>query len=235
MISINLRGRGAACVLGVLLVAALSVSVYRITRVRPAMTDFSVLPTIIIDPGHGGEDGGAVDNGVIEDEVNLAVCLALRDMFAINGFEVVMTRDSDISIHDEGVKGTRKQKTSDLKNRLAISEKHPNSVFISVHQKTVTNPKSWGTQVFYGPKNPASERLANAMQKDFARELQPDNTRGIKKADKNLFLMYQAQCPAVLVECGFLSNPNDAALLSDPEYQQKVAFTIFGSVIGFIA
>ncbi len=198
------------------------------------MADFTFMPTIVIDPGHGGHDGGAVANGVVEKDINLAISLALRDMLTINGFKVVMTRSTDISIHDSDVKGAKKQKTSDLKNRLKIMEAQPNTIFISIHQNKFTNSKSWGTQVFYGPNNPESERLALIMQEEFKSLLQPENERGIKKAEKNLFLMFQAKCPAVLVECGFLSNTSDAALLRDPEYQRKVAFTVMCSVLKFL-
>jgi N-acetylmuramoyl-L-alanine amidase len=188
----------------------------------------------VIDPGHGGADGGAAANGLIEEDVNLAIGITLRDMFAMNGFEVLMTRETDISIHDPGITGNRKQKTSDLKNRLKLAEARPDTIFISIHQNKFTSAKSRGTQVFYGGKNPLSERLAKLMQADFAEMLQPENKRECKKAGKNLFLMYEANCPAVLVECGFLSNAQDAALLADPEYQNKIAFTVICSVLRFL-
>lgn len=217
-----------------MLAAGLAHSIFEITRVTPTMADFTDLPTIVIDPGHGGHDGGAVANGVIEKEINLAIGLMLRDMFTVNGFDVVMTRTTDVSIHDPDVKGTKKQKTSDLKNRLKIVEAEPNTIFISIHQNKFTSAKSWGTQIFYGPNNPQSERLALIMQEDFISLLQPENERGIKKAEKNLYLMFQAKCPAVLVECGFLSNENDAALLKEPDYQRKAAFAVFCSTLRFL-
>lgn len=209
-------------------------AVLKIMRTSPAMAEFSEMPVIVIDPGHGGADGGAQANGLIEEDVNLAISLTLRDMFELSGFDVVMTRETDISIHDPGITGNRKQKTSDLKNRLKIAEARPDTIFISVHQNKFTSAKSRGTQVFYGPNNPLSERLAKLMQNDFANTLQPENKREHKKAGKNLFLMYQAKCPAVLVECGFLSNTEDARLLSNEEYQNKIAFTILCSVMRFL-
>lgn len=201
----------------------------------PTAADYTTLPTIIIDPGHGGVDGGAVGVGdIVEKEINLAICLTLRDLFTVNGFQVMMTRDSDISIHDEGITSVRGQKTSDLHNRLAITEQYPDALFLSIHQNKFSDAGSRGTQLFYGPNNEQSEKLAELMQANFIARLQPENKRAYKKAGKNLFLMYTAKCPAVLVECGFLSNAEEARLLTDPEYQSKVAFVIFSSVMEFL-
>lgn len=219
---------------GVMLLFSIVNSFRSITRAKPVMADFTVLPTIVIDPGHGGMDGGAVSGDIIEKDVNLAICLTMRDIFVASGFDVVMTRDTDISIHDDGVKGTRKQKVSDLHNRLAIAEASPDTIFLSVHQNKFTSSKSRGTQIFYSPNNPGSEQLAAILQDDFIKMLQPENNRKYKKAGKNLYLMYEAKCPAVLVECGFISNPAEAGLLSDAEYQSKIAFTVFCSVMRFL-
>jgi N-acetylmuramoyl-L-alanine amidase len=155
-------------------------------------------------------------------------------MFIASGFRVIMTRETDISIHDEGITATRKQKTSDIHNRLAIAESQPNVIFLSIHQNKFEQSSSHGTQIFYSPGNQLSERLAAVLQENFAANLQPDNTRQTKKAGDNLYLMYNAKCPAVLVECGFLSNSEEAARLTDPEYQNQIAFTILGSVVRFL-
>lgn len=212
------------------------VSVRSITRLKPVMADLTTLPTILIDPGHGGVDGGAVGGGglVIEKDINLQIGLMLRDLFALNGFDVVMTRDTDISIHNEGITSVKKQKTSDLNNRLALANADPNTIFISIHQNKFTSSKSKGTQIFYSPNNPNSERYADILQDHFFLMLQPDNNRKYKKAGKNLFLMYKATCPAVLVECGFLSNSGDVALLTDEAYQSKISFIVFASTMKFL-
>lgn len=223
----------AACGLALVL---LWTAIRSITRAEPVMAGLTALPTIVIDPGHGGLDGGAVtkDGGVVEKDINLAIGLVLRDIFTANGFDVVMIRDTDISIHDEGVTGTKKQKTSDLHNRLAIVNSHPDAIFLSIHQNKYSSSSSWGAQVFYSPNNPLSEQLAGVLQDDFISMLQPENKRKHKKAGKDLYLMHKAECPAVLVECGFLSNPAEAELLTETEYRSKVAFTIFCSVMRFL-
>lgn len=151
-----------------------------------------------------------------------------------NGFDVIMTRDTDISIHDEGIKSVKKQKTSDLHNRLAIVESYPNAIFLSIHQNKFGSGKVKGAQIFYSPNNPQSRELAELMQQDFKSMLQPDNKRLCKKAGKNLYLMYKAKCPAVLIECGFMSSPDEVAKLTDEDYQAQIAFTTFCSVMRFM-
>lgn len=224
--------RALITVFGVFAIAVIIISVQNVIANVPTIADIDELPTIIIDPGHGGIDGGAVGvDNIVEKNINLEISLKLRDMFIINGFNVIMIRDTDISIHDEGITSVRKQKTSDLKNRLAISEKYPNAIFLSIHQNQFGNSKNWGAQIFYSPNNPESLKLAEVMQEQFKSGLQPDNNRTYKKAGKELFLMYNAKCTAVLVECGFLSNSQEAHKLLDSEYQSQVAFTIMKSVL----
>ena len=210
-------------------------ALHRMTATVPVLADIEALPTIILDPGHGGQDGGAVGvDNIIEKGINLDIALVLRDMLTVSGFTVVMTRESDVSIHDEGISGTRRQKTSDMHNRLALTTRHPRAVFISIHQNKYGSARNEGAQMFYGGKHADSAHLAEILQKNMADMLQPENTRAIKKANKDLYLMVNAPCPAVLIECGFLSSPREAHLLLDPVYQKKIAFVITGSILEFI-
>lgn len=190
--------------------------------------------TIVLDAGHGGMDSGAVGiNGELEKNINLSVVKDLRDMLTLSGFEVVLTRDSDISIHDSGVTGTRNQKVSDMQNRLEIVKSHENCIFISVHQNKFTEPEYFGAQIFYNENNPDNRLLAQIMQDNF-KVIQPQNNRQIKLSGDELYLFKNTMTPAVLVECGFLSNPDDAKLLSDEEYQRKVAFMIYNGVVRYL-
>jgi len=192
-------------------------------------------PVIIIDPGHGGIDGGAVGvDGVLEKDINLEISFILRDLFVLNGFEVVMTREEDISIHDLGVEGIRRQKRSDLHNRLEFTERFTDNIFISVHQNKFGDSSQRGAQVFYGPNHPGSELLAELVQRNIVSMMQAENRRQHKKGGSGLFLIYEARSPAILVECGFLSNPEDTRNLSDPQYQAQLAFAIFGSVMEYL-
>lgn len=191
----------------------------------------SELPVVILDAGHGGIDGGCVSyNGVSEKGINLNIMLNLKALLEAYGYEVVVTRDSDTSIHDEGVEGLSAQKKSDMKNRLEIFNSYENAIAISIHQNQFTSPQYSGAQMFYSETNPESQHLALALQQAFVSNLQPDNTREIKLTGDDLYLIYYAQVPSVMVECGFLSNPQEADLLQTEEYQKKVAFTIFKGI-----
>lgn len=198
----------------------------------PVDTKVTGVNKIIIDPGHGGMDGGAVGkDGVIEKDINLAISLKLRNLLEIAGFEVIMTRESDESIHDEGLTGVLKQKKSDMKNRLKIINKNPDAVVLSIHQNKFEQEKYHGAQMFYGVNNPLSREIAGSLQEEFASLLQKDNKREIKKGTKDLFLLYKSENPIVLIECGFISNYEECKNLVSEDYQNKVAFVIYSGLV----
>lgn len=187
-------------------------------------------PTIILDPGHGGEDGGASSaDGIVEKDVNLKIANYLHDMLKLAGFNVTMTRNKDISIHDKSAKSLREKKLSDLKNRLAMINSSPNNVFLSIHQNKFTDTSYFGTQIFYSEKNPMSFDLANNIKTSIMSLLQPDNSRETTLG-KDIYLLSQTENPAVIIECGFLSNEAEAAKLNTDEYQKQLAFAIFCGV-----
>lgn len=190
-------------------------------------------PAVVLDAGHGGFDGGAQANGINEKEINLAIALKEQVLCTLFGFDVTLTRDSDVSIHD---KDAGQKKKSDMHNRLAIMTADPRSITVSIHMNKYEHPSAKGAQVFYAPGSVGSDRLAQTIQDSFRQLIQPDNKREIKKADSNLFLLYNNRTtPAVLVECGFISNPDEAAKLSTGEYQDQVAMTICYSLIKYHA
>lgn len=189
------------------------------------------LPTVVIDAGHGGFDGGAVGvDGIVEKDINLAIAKKLQMFFAVNGFSTVMTREEDRSLEDPGLETVRKRKNSDIHNRKALADSCGDCILLSIHQNKFPQSKSFGAQVFYGPQNPESQRMGELLQQRMVEMLQPENTRKAKPCGDSVYLIYHAQMPALLVECGFLSNREDAQKLSDPAYQDKVAFTIFTAV-----
>jgi len=193
-------------------------------------------PLVVIDAGHGGADGGCVSvDGTPEKGINLSILQTMRDTAALMGYDVICTRESDVSIHDEGVTGLSKQKKSDMDNRLAIINKYPNAVAVSIHQNQFTDPKYSGAQMFYSSTDSRSEQLARSLQSSFAEYLQPDNKREIKLCGKELFLCYYSENPTVMAECGFLSNPEEAALLNTEEYQEKVALTLFNGIARYVS
>ena len=145
-----------------------------------------------------------------------------------------VTRDCDKSIHDEGIEGIAAQKSSDMDNRLALFNQNTNAICISIHQNQFTDSKYSGAQMFYASTNKKSESLARSLQNSFVQFLQPENTREIKQCGKELFLCYYSENPTVMAECGFLSNPDEAALLNTEEYQNKVAFTLYSGIMNYI-
>ncbi|MGN0666806.1 MAG: N-acetylmuramoyl-L-alanine amidase [Huintestinicola sp.] len=190
---------------------------------------------IVLDCGHGGMDGGcSTADGVTEKGINLNIMLGVRDICRAYGYDVAVTRDRDISIYDKGVTGIRNQKVSDMKNRLELFNKYPDAVCLSIHQNTYTDSKYNGAQMFYSETNPESEQFASIIQSKFVSYLQPDNLRETKLCGKELYLCYYCNNPAVMAECGFLSNPEESAKLVDKGYQQKVAFTLSSGLNEFI-
>ena len=205
-------------------------------KVIPAMSSSSDdTPVIILDAGHGGIDGGcSTKDGVPEKGINLSILLTLRDMLRMYGYEVEVTRDTDTSIHDEGIEGIANQKSSDMDNRLALFNKYDNAVCISIHQNQFTDPKYSGAQMFYSATNKGSKALAQAVQSKFREYIQPNNDREIKQCGKELFLCYFSQNPTIMAECGFLSNPEEAEQLKTKDYQNKVAFSIFAGLCEYL-
>ncbi len=215
-------------------VAVLALGARLTDNVVPASAEIDDRPIIVLDAGHGGLDSGAVGkSGLLEKDVNLSVVKHLREMLEMSGFQVVVTRDEDISIYDAGVEGIRNQKLSDMDNRLEIVQSYPDSIFLCIHQNNYTDPAYFGGQMFYNENNPDNCTLAQIMQNRFA-ALQEGNDREIKLSGNELFLLKDNKNPSLMIECGFLSNPEEEALLATTEYQQKIAFSIYCGVLEFI-
>ncbi len=182
--------------------------------------------TVLIDPGHGGEDGGtASEDGTLEKEINLKVALYLRDLLRLSGFNVKMTREEDIDLGDKTLKSVRERKISDLKTRAKMISDNSGGILLSIHQNYFEQPKYSGTQIFYSSNNAESMPIAESIRKEIVSLLQTENTRELKDAT-SVYILKNASCPAVIVECGFLSNPEEAAKLSDDKYQKELAFAI---------
>lgn len=186
-----------------------------------------IRPHVVLDPGHGGMDGGAIGcDGSVEKDINLEISLGLRELLGVMGYDVTMTRDSDISL-GEGKGGTiREQKRADLAARLEIMDADPDAVVLMIHQNQFTQSRYHGAQMFYGPKDEQAKQLATNLRGSITELLQPDNTREIKPATDDVWLLMQCENPIVMVECGFLSNPEECALLQDTQYQRQMAFAI---------
>ncbi len=191
--------------------------------------------TIIIDAGHGGIDGGtSASDGTVEKDLNLQISLKINEILKSMGIKTVMTRTDDASLNDQNASTIRQKKVSDIKNRLAIINETDDAVFVSIHQNHFSQEKYSGAQVFYSKNNPQSQVLAEKIRFQLISVLQPENTREIKPSGSEIYLLHHAKVPAVMVECGFLSNYNETQLLKDEEYQRKLAFTVAMGIIDFL-
>ena len=190
---------------------------------------------IIIDAGHGGIDGGAsTDDGVPEKDINLKISLYLDEYLRAFGYKTLLTRPDDNSLETEGAT-IRAKKTSDLHYRMRLMEETDNALFVSIHQNHFSVEKYYGTQVFYSPgKSDESSSLAQSIQSAVVDALQPENHREIKECGNSVYLIYNAVKPAVLVECGFLSNKAEAEKLKTDEYQRKIAFCTAMGIINYL-
>ena len=188
--------------------------------------------TVILDAGHGGEDAGASsDSGLLEKDLNLKICENIRDILICAGIDVRMTRTEDALLYTEeqNIKGQRKH--YDLKNRYLIACEYENPVFVSVHINKFTQSQYKGLQVYYSDNNPESKVLADTIQSEIKLYLQNENNRKTKNAHTSIYLLDRLECPAVLVECGFLSNAEDCENLSDDEYIKKMSAIISNAIM----
>ena len=187
----------------------------------------------VIDPGHGGVDGGATScTGKLESGINLEIALRLNDLLCFLGYETKMIRTADVSIYTKGETIAQK-KVSDLKERVRIVNETQNGILLSIHQNHFSDSRYSGAQVFFAPTS-KSEALAKLLQTTLASSLNPGNNRQIKKCS-GVYLMEHIQCTGILIECGFLSNPAEAQKLRDPEYQKKLCAIIASATDSFLS
>lgn len=188
---------------------------------------------VIIDAGHGGEDGGAVsDHGVLEKDINLAVSLKLEKILNLFGVHTDMIRREDSAIGNINLSSVRERKVSDMRMRVQSVLETPDAVLVSVHQNSFPQDKSCcGAQVFFSPNNVNSEVLAENIRQSLQKIIGRKNNREIKNGGKDIYLLKNVNCPAVLVECGFLTNDEESKLLLNEIYRTKLAI---GMAAGFL-
>lgn len=192
--------------------------------------------TVIVDAGHGGDDGGAIGiDGTVEKDINLDIALKLEKILKFYGFNVIMTRTQDIMTCDDGIDSMRKRKISDIHNRFELMRKNPDAIFISVHQNKFEDSSQHGTQVFYSGNDERSKELAEAIQTSVTLTLQRKNDRVVKKSGSGIYLLYHAKIPAVLVECGFISNSDEVKKLKDESYRMKLAILIADGLLKYLS
>lgn len=188
-------------------------------------------PILVIDPGHGGEDGGAVaPNGTTESRINLEIAQRVDALCGLLGVKSILLREEDVSLADESTSTLREKKRSDLKNRAALVNQFTNVRLLSIHQNFFESTKPHGAQVFYRSEED-SLAWAEALQQSLREHLDPENTRTAVIVPDFVYLMRHVSCSAVLVECGFLSNPGEEAKLESPEYQKKLSAVLAHSCL----
>ena len=190
--------------------------------------------TVVVDAGHGGEDCGATGvNGVREKDLNFSVANQVTEMLLFAGVPAVRTRTEDKLLYrpEENIPG--RKKSYDLRNRLLATEEWKNPVLLSIHMNNFTQEKYSGFQVYYSVRHPDSRVLAEKLQADVVRQLQPENRRQAKAGDSSIYLLDRAICPALLAECGFLSNCEECEKLCEEDYQKQLSFLLFCAMIDY--
>ena len=228
-----LRRRYVMAAAVTLLAAAAAAALWAGPSARPAMAGTG-RQTIVLDAGHGGEDGGAVSrDGVAESSVNLAITRKLRDVFLFLGRDTVLTREGEEAIYSPDCVTLREKKVSDLKNRVALINQQSGAVLISIHQNSMPDhPSVHGAQAFYNAVSPGGE-LGVAVQGALNGAVNVGNEKNAKAIDSTIYLMKNVRCPAILIECGFLSNPAETQLLLTDEYQVKLAACIAAGLLQY--
>lgn len=202
---------------------------------RQTATYSSAPVTVIIDAGHGGEDGGTVGvNGVLEKDLNLNVAKKLAAALKSMGVRCVLTRSDDRLLYDKNADFEGQKKRLDMKERLRIVGLYENAIFISIHQNSFPIEKYSGFQIYYSTNHQSSLKLGESIAANIRSHLQPSNNRACKPSSGNIYLLERLSCPALLLECGFLSNENECDLLCDTEYQTELCTVIAASIENFI-
>ncbi|MEG1441952.1 MAG: N-acetylmuramoyl-L-alanine amidase CwlD [Oscillospiraceae bacterium] len=200
---------------------------------KPTMALPTTNKTIVIDPGHGGVDAGASDNGLEEKEVNLSIALKLKEYIQQSGGVAILTREEDEGTHNNDRPNGVSQKQSDLEMRKNMAEEYSADAFVSIHMNKFPQAQYKGSQVFYANEPEQSRKLAESIQQALKDVLQDGNTREAKSNERNVLILKEVKVPSVIVECGFLSNPEEAELLKSDEYRDKIAWAIYIGIVKY--
>lgn len=193
------------------------------------------LPIVVIDAGHGGEDGGASGaDGTLEKDLNLQIAKKLQRTLSSMGVECVLTRNEDILLYDRNTDYQGRKKMLDMLERLKICRSYENAIFISIHQNSFPQPQYSGFQIYYSENSSESFKIAEMLEQAIKLSLQPNNNRHSKASGGTIYLLDRLECPALLLECGFLSNPDECALLSTEEYQNKLCALIASTICEYL-
>ena len=201
-------------------------------QTEPPSTEFLPdCPTVIIDAGHGGEDGGAIGvNGAYEKDINLMIALKLKVRLEALGIKTVLTRSTDTLLYDKNADFEGKKKKLDMQARKKIAESYENAIFVSIHQNSFVKEQYSGFQTYYSPNSPSSYELALTLENEARTAIAPSNVRASKKSDSSIYLLDKLYCPAILVECGFISNRKECSLLCSEQYQASLCDALASAI-----
>ena len=189
--------------------------------------------TIVLDAGHGTPDEGAQNNeGMTEAKVNLEIAYKIKKLLEECGAKVILTRSDDNAIYDENAKTIGQKKVSDIKNRVKIGNESSADIFVSIHLNKISDTRCKGWQTFYNIRNENSKKLATSIQDSLNDTIKIENKRKPQKLT-DVYIMKNVEIPITIVECGFLSNKEDANLLKTDEYQEKLAWGIYGGIMKY--
>ena len=189
--------------------------------------------TIVIDAGHGKPDEGAESSrGTTEAETNLKIALKLQNLLEQSGCSVVLTRSDENAIYDIDSKTLRQKKISDIHNRVKIGNESSADIFVSIHLNKIPQQQYDGWQTFYNAQNADGQKLAVSIQKSLNDAIQKENNR-VAKSIENIYIVKHVEIPLTIVECGFLSNPEEEKLLLEDEYQNRLAWGIYNGIIDY--
>lgn len=187
--------------------------------------------TVVLDAGHGGRDPGKVAvNGALEKDINLSISLKLKTLLEQNDINVVMIRKDDSGLYSES---DSNKKAADMRNRVDIINKSGAAIAVSIHQNSFTQESIKGAQVFYYSNSDEGKKFAENMQEQLKKSLQDGNKR-MAKANDSYYMLKKVECPIIIVECGYLSNNTEAALLTDENYQNRMAFAIHLGLLSYL-
>lgn len=223
--------RGLQILMALLMIAAIYCT-FRYRVLPSSTTGVKDTKVIVIDPGHGGDDPGKVGiNGELEKEINLAISMKLKELLEKEGYVVVLTREDDNGLYEESDKN---KKVADMRKRCQIIEESEADIVVSIHQNSFSQESVHGSQVFYYESSEGGRVLAQKIQEALKEHADGENDRTIKE-NSSYYMLVHTPCPTVIVECGFLSNSNEATLLSGEEYQTKIAKAVCEGVKTYFA
>ena len=189
--------------------------------------------TVVIDAGHGKPDEGAQSSrGTTEAETNLKIALKLQNLLEQSGSSVILTRSDENAIYDLDAKTLKQKKISDIHNRVKIGNESSADIFVSIHLNKIPQQQYDGWQTFYNAQNQDGQKLAVAIQNNLNKAIQKENNRVAKSID-NIYIVKHVEIPATIVECGFLSNPDEEKKLLEDEYQNRLAWGIYNGIIDY--